>query len=104
MSKFLGKVVATLNVPTSVGNFSFWVADGKKDEVEVGYVVVAEESATQKIYGLVTEIKGYTDVDGVMSDYFSHDFGNPDAKAPTSRQQVLVATAEVIGSSPLRIP
>jgi len=103
MSKFLGKVVATLNAPTEVGRFSFWVADGKKDEVEVGYIVVAEESAAQKVYGLVTEIKSYTDVDGVLSDYFSHDFGNPDAKAPTSRQQVLVATTEVIGSSPLRI-
>lgn len=103
MSEVVGKVTASLTAPVSVDTFGFWMAPGKENEVEVGYVVVAEEDEDQKVYGLVTEMKFFTDVDGAMSDFMSHDFGDPAIVPPTSRQGMFLATAEVIRSNPLRI-
>lgn len=100
----IGKVVATTKTPATVNEFAFWVASGAEPDVEVGNIVVAQRKGNrQKVFGLITEIKFYTDADSAFADYYSHEFGKPLSQPPTQRQEIHVATAEVIGSKPRAI-
>jgi hypothetical protein len=100
--KVVGKVVATTQAPATVNEFSFWIANGRAADVEIGHIVVAGNEDS-RVFGLVTEIRFYTDADSPLSDYYSHEFGRPDCVPPTARQEIHIATAEVLGSSPLAI-
>jgi hypothetical protein len=98
MTDILGKVVATSNQPSSVGSFNFWLKAGREADVEVGNIVTVRDGS-DKVYGMVTELRVYTDAESAMIDYLSHEFGDPQATPPTLRQSLHLATAEVIGAS-----
>jgi len=103
MSNYFGRICAIERVPSTVDEFNFWLARGCADKVEVGYIVTAENTENgEKVFGLVTDIKFFTDAESILVDYFSHEFGSPTAQSPTERQEIHVATASVIGSSPYR--
>ena len=94
----LGRLVASRDLPSSTGDFYFWLPSAQPG-VELGNIVVAK-SAEQTTYGLVTEMKFYTDAESAFSDFFSHDFGDPKAEPPTRRSQIYVAKAEIIRQEP----
>jgi hypothetical protein len=103
MSNYFGKVCAIERIPSTVDEFHFWIARGSANKVEVGYIVTAENQDTgEKVFGLVTNIEFFTDAESILVDYFSHEFGNPNASPPTERQEIHIVTAAVIGSSPYR--
>lgn len=103
VSTYFGKICAIERSPSTVDEFNFWLARGCSDKVEVGYIVTAEnKEKEEKVFGLVTNMKFFTDAESILVDYFSHEFGVPEAKAPTEREEVNIATAAVIGSSPYR--
>jgi hypothetical protein len=103
MAQHFGRVCALEKIPSTVDEFHFWIARGSAHKVEVGYIVTAENSDThERVFGLVTNIEFFTDAESVLVDYFSHEFGNPSAHPPTERQEIHIATASVIGSSPYR--
>ncbi len=102
MSDIVGKVVATTTQPSSVDSFNFWLKTGRESSIEVGNIVTVLDDR-EKVYGLVTGMKCYTDAESAMVDYLSHEFGNPQAQVPTLRQCMYLATCEVIGASPPRI-
>lgn len=98
MSRVLGKVVSTINQPSSVDSFTFWLKSGHETEIEVGNIVTVKDNSS-KVYGMVTEMKSYTDADSAMVDYLSHEFGDPESRAPTLRQCIHLATCQVLGAS-----
>lgn len=102
MSNVVGKVVTTMNQPSTVDSFTFWLTAGKHDAVEVGNIMTVQDGE-EKVYGLVTEMKSYTDAESAMVDYLSHEFGDPQAEPPTLRQAIHLATCEVIGASRPRV-
>lgn len=103
MAQHFGRICATERSPSTVDEFSFWLARGCSDKVEVGYIVTAENPEIgEKVFGLVTSIKFFTDAESILVDYFSHEFGTPTAHPPTERQEIHIATAAVIGSAPYR--
>jgi len=99
MSEVLGKVVATVRQPSTVDSFGFWLRSGRETAIEVGNIVAVQDIGDQKVYGMVTAIASYTDAESAMVDYLSHEFGDPEAEAPTLRQSIHIATCEVIGAS-----
>jgi len=101
MSEIVGKVVATTGQPSTVDSFSFWLKSGRESAIEVGNIVTVEDGE-EKVYGMVTEMKSYTDAESAMVDYLSHEFGDPGAEPPTLRQSIHLATCEVIGASSAR--
>jgi hypothetical protein len=94
----LGKLVASKDFPSSPGEFRFWLSS-LQTGVEVGNIVVAK-STDQTTYGLITDMRFYTDAENALSDFFSHDFGDPRAEPPTRRSQIYVARAEIIKQDP----
>jgi hypothetical protein len=103
MATYFGRICAIEKKPSTVDEFNFWLARGCAEKVEVGYIVTAENHETsEKVFGLVTDIRFFTDAESVLVDYFSHEFGSPAAEPPTERQEIHIATASVIGSSPYR--
>jgi len=103
MSDYFGRICAIERSPSTVAEFSFWLGRGCAEKVELGYIVTAENKDTnEKVFGLVTDIKFFTDAESILVDYLGHEFGRPAARPPTERQEVHIATASVIGSSPYR--
>lgn len=103
MANYFGRICAIERSPSTVDEFNFWLARGSADKVEVGYIVTAENPETnERVFGLVTDIKFFTDAESVLVDYFSHEFGMPSSQPPTERQEIHIATASVIGSAPYR--
>ncbi|MHA1971575.1 MAG: ATP-binding protein [Candidatus Hodarchaeales archaeon] len=94
----LGKLVASRDLPSSPGEFYFWLS-GEHPSIEVGNIVVSK-SDDQTTFGLVTDMRFYTDAESALSDFFSHDFGDPKAVPPTKRSQIYVAKAEIIRQDP----
>ncbi len=100
MAHYFGRICGIERMPCTVNEFNFWIARGSHDKVEVGYIVTAEgDENDEKVFGLVTGIKFYTDAGSVLVDFLSHDFGDPRSHPPTDRQEILIATVSVIGSS-----
>jgi len=97
----IGKVCVTKNMPTNTNNFTFWLKETEKD-LQVGDIVVAIDGK-EKTYGLVTQMNFYTDSDSIFSEYYSHDFGMPEAIPPTERSKINLVLAEVIGSNTNKI-
>ncbi|MGB7062498.1 MAG: ATP-binding protein [Candidatus Zixiibacteriota bacterium] len=103
MADYFGRTCALERRPSTVDEFSFWLARGSSEKVEVGYIVTAVNRETkERVFGLVTKIEFFTDAESVLVDYLSHEFGNPSATPPTERQEIHIATAAVIGSDPSR--
>lgn len=103
MSDYFGRICATERNPSTVDEFNFWLARGCAEKAEVGYIVTAENTDTgDRVFGLVTSMRFFTDAESILVDYFSHEFGTPSATPPTERQEIHIATAAVIGSSPSR--
>lgn len=92
--KYFGKVCATKDLPSTPDEFHFWLSSGQA--VQIGDIVVAE-TEQERAYGLVTDMKFYTDAESAFTEYISHDFGDPHVEAPTQRSELHLATAEVIG-------
>lgn len=93
----LGKVCVTKNIPTTTNAFTFWLKETEKD-LQIGDIVVAVDGQ-EKTYGLVSQMNFYTDSDSIFSDFYSHDFGTPEAIPPTDRSKINLVVAEVIGSN-----
>jgi hypothetical protein len=100
--EIVGKVVATSSYPSTVDTFHFWLKAGRESSIEVGNIITALTDE-ERVYGLVTKMQFYTDADSPMTDLLGHEFGDPEAEAPTLRQSIHLVTAETIGASSPRI-
>ncbi len=93
----VGRVVATEAKPSTAYSFSFWAAEGDS-KVGIGTLVVVKKDDL-KVYGVVVEGFGFTDLGSAMHDYIGSE-GDPGSEAPTLRHEVRCYTAAVLRVEP----
>lgn len=100
----LGRVVATERRPNTPHEFHFWTA--LDAPVGIGTIVRVESARAvngvlPRIYGVVTEAFGYTDLQTPLHDVLGAD-GEPGASAfaPTDRTEIRLYTAAVLRQVP----
>ena len=117
----IGRTASTKREPNTSSQFHFWLAkrkdssmdndrvkvgDGAKDEVapiEIGNIVAALSDLGDDItFGLVTEMRAYSDIDSFIADYLSHNFGDATVEVPTDISEVVVVTCSAMRSVSLR--
>lgn len=117
----IGRTASTKREPNTSSQFHFWLAkrkdssgdndkmrvgDSAKDEVapiEIGNIVAALSDLGDDItFGLVTEMRAYSDIDSFIADYLSHNFGDATVEVPTDISEVVVVTCSVMRSVSLR--
>ncbi len=103
-SQILGRVVATERKPNTPHEFHFWTA--LDAPVGIGTIVRVESERAiagvlPKVYGVVTEGFGYTDLQTPLHDVLGAD-GQPgmSAFAPTERTEIRLYTAAVLRHVP----
>ena len=100
----LGRVVATERRPNTPHEFHFWTA--LDSPVGIGTIVRVEMSqpvngVMPRVYGVVTEGFGYTDLETPLHDVLGHDGVPGDAAlAPTRRTEIRLYTAAVLRHVP----
>ncbi len=100
----LGRVVATERRPNTPHEFHFWTA--LDSPVGIGTIVRVEMSqpvngVMPRVYGVVTEGFGYTDLETPLHDVLGHDGIPGDAAlAPTRRTEIRLYTAAVLRHVP----
>ncbi len=103
-TQILGRVVATERKPNTPHEFHFWTA--LDAPVGIGTIVRVESERAiagvlPKVYGVVTEAFGYTDLQTPLHDVLGAD-GQPgmSAFAPTERTEIRLYTAAVLRHVP----
>lgn len=93
----VGKVIATENRPSTAYEFHFWTGDTDAC-VGIGTLVYTE-GPRAKVYGVVVEGIGFTDLGSAMHDYLGAD-GNPESHNATIRPEVRCYKAAVLRVDP----
>jgi hypothetical protein len=92
----IGKASATERDPNSSEKFSFWLA--AEQIVNPFDIVEAEQMASTRTFGLVTNVKQITDAPSHLSNFISSDFGSTEATPQTPRQGANVAEVNVLAN------
>jgi len=111
----IGRTASTRLEPNTSNKFQFWLSRlnigektnttktivGKnKNEVasvQIGNILTAVSDKRDDItFGLVTEMRSYSEVDSFNADYLSHDFGDGTIEVPTDISEVTVVTCAVM--------
>ncbi len=90
--QLIGRVVATEAKPSTAYSFSFWTADDSK--VGIGTLVLVETEKV-KVYGVVVEGFGFTDLGSPLHDYIGLE-GDPQSESPTLRPEIKLYSAAVL--------
>ena len=95
----VGRTASTKSEANTSSEFHFWVAD--RDEaighIEIGNIMVALSDENDDItFGIVQEMRSYSDVDSFIADFLSHNFGEADISVPTDISEVIVVTCAVM--------
>ena len=115
----IGRTASTKREPNTSGQFHFWLAklgasdstaaqvgDSSKGEIapiEIGNIVAARSDKDNDItFGLVTEMRAYSDIDSFIADYLSHNFGDATIEVPTDISEVVVVTCSVMRNVSLK--
>lgn len=92
----IGKTVSTEREPHTSADFWFWLAKEEKD-IQIGDMVCARSVNDEDLtFGLVVEMRSITDVASFLTDFLSHDAGDPKIIPPTDIAEVVVIRASII--------
>ncbi len=92
----IGKTVSTEREPHTSAEFWFWLAKGEGD-IQIGDMVCAQSINNDDLtFGLVVEMRSITDVASFLTDFLSHDSGDPKVIPPTDIAEVVVIRASTI--------
>jgi uncharacterized protein len=95
----IGRTVSTKFEPNTSSRFYFWVAarDEAVYRIEIGNIIAAVADDRSDItFGMVAEMRSYSDVDSFLADYLSHNFGDAEIVVPTDISEVIVVTCNVM--------
>jgi hypothetical protein len=98
----IGKAASTKENPNTAQYFNFWISAGV-DTVELGNIVAAVTDDGHVTFGTVVELRSIMDIENFLSDYISHDFGDPRVDPPSDLAEIMVAKINVIRSTHDRI-
>jgi hypothetical protein len=98
----IGTVASTKENPNTAQYFNFWISSGV-DSVELGNIVAAVTDDGHITFGTVVELRSVMDIENFLSDFISHDFGDPQVNPPSDLAEIMIAKINVIKSSHERI-
>jgi hypothetical protein len=95
----IGRTVSTRFEPNTSSKFYFWVASRAEAtrHLEIGNIIAAPaDDGSDITFGVVVEMRSYSDIDSFLSDYLSHNFGEAEVVVPTDISEVVVVTCNVM--------
>jgi hypothetical protein len=95
----IGRTASTRSEPNTSSEFNFWVGDRPdvQGRLEIGSIVAARADSGDDItFGVVMEMRSYSDTESFIADFLSHDFGAAEREVPTDISQVVVVTCAVM--------
>lgn len=98
----IGKAASTKDNPNTAQYFNFWISAGV-ETVELGNIVAAVTADGHVTFGTVVELRSIMDIENFLSDYISHDFGDPKIDPPSDLAEIMIAKINVIRSTHDRI-
>lgn len=98
----IGKSTSTKEHLNTATDFHFWIAEGV-DTLELGNIVAAVTNDGHVTFGFVTELRTIMDVESFLSDYISHNFGDPNIVPPSDAAEMMVAKCNIIKSTTERV-
>lgn len=98
----IGKAASTRENPNTAQYFNFWISAGV-DTVELGNIVGAVTDDGHIAFGTVVELRSVMDIENFLSDFISHDFGDPSVNPPSDLAEIVIAKVNVIRSTHERI-
>lgn len=98
----IGKAASTKDLPNTAQYFNFWISAGI-DSLELGNIVGAVTDDGHITFGTVVELRSIMDIESFLSDYISHDFGDPAVNPPSDLAEITIAKVNVIRASHDRI-
>lgn len=98
----IGKAASTRENPNTAQYFNFWISAGV-DSVELGNIVGAVTDDGHIAFGTVVELRSVMDIENFLSDFISHDFGDPSVNPPSDLAEIVIAKVNVIRSTHERI-
>lgn len=112
----IGRTVSTRNDPNTSIEFHFWltsnseIEDHTEDEIkkhtppiEIGNIIAAVNDGNNEItFGIVSEMRSYSDIDSFIADFLSHNFGDATINVPTDISEVIVVTCMVMRNISLK--
>jgi uncharacterized protein len=98
----IGKAASTREHPNTAQYFNFWISAGV-DTVELGNIVAAITEDGHVTFGTVVELRSIMDIENFLSDYISHDFGDPQVNPPSDLAEIMIAKINVIRGTHERI-
>lgn len=98
----VGKAASTKDLPNTAQYFHFWLSAGV-DTLELGNIVGAVTDDGHITFGTVVELRSIMDIESFLSDYISHDFGDPRIQPPSDLAEITIAKVNVIRATHDRI-
>jgi uncharacterized protein len=98
----VGKAASTKDLPNTAQYFHFWLSSGV-DTLELGNIVGAATEDGHVTFGTIVELRSIMDIESFLSDYISHDFGDPRIQPPSDLAEITVAKVNVIRATHDRI-
>jgi len=100
--KPIGKAASTKDHPNTAQYFNFWISAGV-ETAELGNIVAAITEDGHVTFGTVVELRSIMDIESFLSDYISHDFGDPNISPPSDLAEIMIAKVNVIRATHDRI-
>ena len=98
----IGKAASTKDEPNTAQYFNFWISAGV-ESVELGNIVAAITDDGHITFGTVVELRSVMDIENYLSDFISHDFGNPRVNPPSDLAEIVIARINVISATHQRV-
>ena len=96
-NKIIGRVSLSYKNPAKPSSFPFWIEDSLNVHVEPGTIITCEsDSENIKVIGIVENIEAMSDIPNITHDFYSYDYGNPNANLSVERPTVREAVARVV--------
>jgi len=98
----IGKAMSTKINPNTASEFHFWLGEGE-ESVELGNIVACVTENGHVTLGSVVELRAIMDIDNYLTDYISHDFGDPNVEPPSDIAEMHIAKVLVIRNTEDRV-
>jgi len=103
-TEYIGKVSITRSEPAQPDSFYCWLRSDLDYKVEIGSLLVVE-GKEEKIIATIEELKVSSLIPDIKSDFFGHNYGNPDVEPNIQPAFIREAKLRVLfRSNPYHIP
>ncbi|MCD6484641.1 MAG: ATP-binding protein [Candidatus Odinarchaeota archaeon] len=105
LQNYIGRVAITQKEPTTPQDFWAWI--NPAEELTVGSLVIAEDPniPDSRILAVVDNAKSTSRMESLEQEFFSHDFGNPNAQVSTIPTVIKAVHCQIINRErPMLVP